>query len=98
MYPLKIYSSIWSISSLTIKSTALFIHSSALIKITAQKSFDLKECSATCSSNRSQQFAAHSNVQQHKKLAVLRTHYMVTAEKVILWRKKEIFLNLCIYF
>lgn len=97
MYPLKNYSSTWSISSLTIKSTALFIHSSALIKITAQKSFDLKECSATCSSNRSQQFAAHSNVQQHKKLAVQRTHYMVTAEKVILWRKKEIFFLIYLF-
>lgn len=36
------YSSTWSISFLTIKTTALFIHSSALIKITTQKSFDLK--------------------------------------------------------
>ena len=91
MYPLMNYSSPWSISSLTIKSIALFIHTSALIKITTQKLFHLKECSVKHSSNRSQQFAAHGDVRQHKKLAVLRTHDMVTAEKVILWCKKEEF-------
>lgn len=92
----KNYSSTCSISSLTIKSTALFINSSAFIKITTQKSFDLKECSTKCSSNRSQQFTPHVNVQQHqkKKIAVLRTHYGVTAERVNLWYKKEIYFFL----
>lgn len=86
------YSSTWSISFLTIKTTALFIHSSALIKITTQKSFDLKvllllNAAVTDHSN----FSAQGYVWQHKKLAVLRIHCRAAAKKDI-WGCKRRFL------